>query len=418
MSLHIPAALRHRRFRLLWIGSLISFAGTRMQFFALLWHIRELTDQPIALGILGLVRFISIFVFSIYGGAIADTFNRRKILYITLSVQIAVAVSLSLLTFTDAIQLWHMYALSAIQAVALSFGLPANQSLTPNLVPRADLQNAFTMQSIARTTGSIIGPSLTGFVIAASWLGQPYTYLFNAISFVAILAAIYLIGPVAQDLDSSARNKGNQLQAMKEGVRFIVNQPVVLSSMLLDFIATFFSSANALMPIFAQDILGVGAVGYGWLSSAEGIGAAVAAVIISQMRAIRQQGLTMLWAVVIFGAATVAFGAATHFTLAMIALFVIGASDSLSAIIRNTIRQLQTPDRLRGRMSGISQLFFMGGPQLGEIEAATVAQFFGAPFAVISGGLLCIISVGLVAKRWPQLGQHQGYEQNIEPFPS
>ena len=164
------------------------------------------------------------------------------------------------------------------------------------------------------------------------------------------------------------------------------------------------------MPIFARDILHVGAVEYGWLSAAQSIGAMAAAAIISQLKEIRHQGRTLLLSVVAFGIATIFFGLARSFMGAMVALAFIGASDSVSAIIRNTIRQLQTPDYLRGRMTSINQIFFLGGPQLGEVEAGLVAQLFGAPAAVITGGIGCILAVGWIARRWPQLRNFNGDE--------
>jgi len=200
------------------------------------------------------------------------------------------------------------------------------------------------------------------------------------------------------------------LQAISEGIRFIINQPIILSTMLLDFFATFFSSANTLMPIFARDILHVGPVGYGWLSSAQSIGAVIASVIVSQVNEIRRQGEKIIVAVIIFGIATIAFGLTSSFAIAMLALMVLGASDSVSMIIRTTIRQLHTPDNIRGRISSVNQIFFMGGPQLGEIEAGIVAQLFGAPLAVISGGVGCILAAILIAQHWPQLRKYNGDE--------
>jgi MFS family permease len=178
--------------------------------------------------------------------------------------------------------------------------------------------------------------------------------------------------------------------------------------MLLDFFATFFSSANTLMPIVARDVLHVGEVEYGWLSSAQAIGAVAAALAVSQVRIIRKQGPLFLGSVVAFGLATILFGASRLFWLAMTALILIGAADAVSTIVRNTIRQLHTPDYLRGRMTSVNQIFFMGGPQLGEVEAGLVAQFFGAPFAIISGGIGCILAVGWIVRRWPQLWHYDG----------
>lgn len=378
-----------------------------MQIWALLWHVRLLTDQPIALGGIGLARILPVIGFSLIGGAVADSADRRKILFVTQSVMALVALALAWLTFSGVINLWQIYLLTAIQATALAFDLPARQALVPNLVPPEDLPNAFSMQSIAFQVGSIVGPALSGLVIA--YWGQYYTYLINAVTFLAVIGALLLIGRIPQRTRGSGRIQV-KLDDIKEGLQFIIKQPVILSSMLLDFFATFFSSANTLMPIFARDILNVGAVEYGWLSAAQSIGAMTAAAIISQLREIRHQGRTLLLSVVAFGLATVLFGLARSYLAAMLALVLIGASDSVSAIIRNTIRQLQTPDYLRGRMTSINQIFFLGGPQLGEVEAGVVAQLLGAPAAVITGGIGCLLAVGWVARRWPQLRNYNGDE--------
>jgi MFS family permease len=263
------------------------------------------------------------------------------------------------------------------------------------------------MQSIAFQVGSIVGPALSGLVIA--YWGLAYAYLIDAISFMAVIIALLLIGFIPQQTRGTGRIQV-KFSAIVEGVRFILGQPVILSSMLLDFFATFFSSANTLMPIFARDILNGGVVEYGWLSAAQSIGAMAAAGIISQLKEIRRQGRTLLLSVIAFSISTIMFGLSRTFMGAMIALIFIGASDSVSAIIRNTIRQLQTPDYIRGRMTSINQIFFLGGPQLGEVEAGLVAQLFGAPFAVISGGIGCLLAVGWIAHRWPQLCRYNGDE--------
>jgi MFS family permease len=190
---------------------------------------------------------------------------------------------------------------------------------------------------------------------------------------------------------------------MKDGFRFIFSRPMILSTMLLDFVATFFASANTMMPIVARDILKVGEVGYGFLSAAQPVGSVLAALIISQIRSLRRQGPIFLWAVVVFGASTAAFGVAHVFILALLALVLMGAADAVSTIIRNTIRQLQTPDHIRGRMTAVNQIFFQGGPQLGEVEAGVVAQLFGVPFAIISGGIGCIVGTILIVLKWPQI---------------
>ena len=407
MKLHLPPALSHRRYFYLWLGLLISISGSQMQLAALQWHIRTLTGvpNPLALGGIGLARILPIVVFSFLGGPFADTFNRRWIIFITQSALALIALALAILTYTGHITIWHIYALTALQAVASAFDAPARQALIPNIVPKEDLPNAFSMSSIAMNTGSIIGPALSGIVIAT--LGQGYTYLFNAISFLAVILALVLMGPVQQDMRKAP---GINFRAMADGVRFIFAKPIILSTMVTDFVATFFASANTMMPIVAKDILKVGEIGYGWLSSAQSIGSVAAGLIFSQLSFVKKQGRIFIFAVIVFGLATILFGASGTFTLAMLALMVIGASDTVSTIIRNTIRQLNTPDHIRGRMTAINQIFFQGGPQLGEVESGIVATLFGVPAMIISGGVGCIVGIGFILLKWPQLRTYNGDE--------
>ena len=407
MMLHIPPALHHRKFRLLWLGLMISVAGAQMQLWAIFWHIRSLTDQPIALGTVGLARILPVVVFSLVGGALADVVNRRKMMFYTQCALTLIALMLAALSFNERMELWHIYLLTGMQAMVAAFDLPARQALVPNLVPAADLPNAFSLTSIAFQTGAIVGPALSGFVIA--YLGQGYTYLINAVTYLAVILALILMGQVPLSRTEGKR-PAVSLDAIQDGIRFISQQPMILSTMLLDFFATFFSSANTLMPIVARDILKVGAVEYGWLSAAQSIGAVIASLVASQLDQIRRQGPVLLISVMLFGLATILFGLSRSFLLAMLALMLIGASDSVSMIIRNTIRQLQTPDHMRGRMTSVNQIFFMGGPQLGEVEAGVTAQLFGAPFAIISGGIGCLLAVGWVTRRWPMLRTYSGNE--------
>ncbi len=406
--LHIPPALRHRKFALLWAGMLISVAGSQMQLWALFWHIRSLSDQPVAVSGVGVARFLPILLLSLFAGLTADRRNRRRVMLTTQSIMMLTALSLAALTAFGVIQLWHIYLLTALQAAAIAFDTPARQALIPNLLPKQDLPSAFSLNSIAMTTGSIVGPALSGVVIA--YAGQEFTYLFNAVSYLAVIAALIAMGEVPQQAAARISSRGIDWAAIRQGIRFILNSPIILSSMLLDFLATFFSSANTLLPFVAQDILKVGPVEYGWLAGAQSIGGIVAGLALSQRSNLRRQGVILLNAVLVFGAATMVFGISRWFWLTFLSLALIGAADAVSTVLRNTIRQLQTPDALRGRMVSINQIFFMGGPQLGEIEAGLVAQAFGVPAAIITGGLGCILAVGLVNWRWPELRRFNGDE--------
>ncbi len=418
--LHIPPSLHHRNFRLLWSGLLISVAGSQMQFWALFWHIRTLSDQPIAVSGIGVVRFVPMLLFSLLAGLVADLYNRRKIMLITQTCMALIALCLALLTWTGIIQLWHIYLLTALQAAAVSFDLPARQSLVPNLVSTEDLPNAFSMQSIAFDIGAMVGPALSGVVIA--FLGQQYTYLINAVSFLAVIIALLRMDPISMRNHYSGTGVYTRprldLQSIREGIVFILHQPIILGTMLLDFFVSFFSSANTLLPFFARDVLHVGEIQYGWLAAAQSVGAVSTALVISQKKRIAHQGPLLLAAVFAFGIATVLFGLSRVFWTTMAALILVGAADAVSTIIRNTVRQLLTPDQLRGRMVSINQIFFMGGPQLGEIEAGVAAQLLSTPASIVIGGVGAVIAAAYVTVRWPQIRRFDGHEPAPVPAPA
>ena len=414
-----PPALRHRRFRLLWFGLLISVAGTQMQSAAILWHVNQLNPQPIALGAVGLARVLPVIIFSLMAGVAADTFNRRRLLFVTQALLAFLSAALGFLTWLGLYSLAMVYLIVALLGGIATFDLPARQSLVPNLVGRDDLTNAFSLTSIAFQVGSIAGPAIGGIVLAH--LGIAYAYWFNAVSYLAVIVALVRMGDVPQERQASdelrAGGPAMLMRHVLEGLRFVRSQPLILSTMLLDFFATFFSSATALLPIFAREILGVGAIGYGWLVAAPAIGAGSAALVVATRRQIPSQGRTLLVAVTGFGLATIVFGLSRSFWLTFAALALTGVTDGISMIIRNTIRQLRTPDHLRGRMTSVNQIFFMGGPQLGELEAGLVAQLWGVPLSVVTGGIGCLLAVIWVRLRYPQLIHYRGTEPVLAGVP-
>ncbi len=414
--IHLPPALKHRQFTLIWAGLIISMVGSQMQQWALFWHISELSRNPIAVSVVGGIRFVAVLCFSLVGGLVADRYNRRLILFVTQSILTFSALGLSVLTFLGIIRLWHIYVITAIQASASAFDLPARQALVPNLVPREDLPNAFSLQAIAFNTGAIAGPAFSGVVIA--YWGLAYAYLINAISFLAVIGALVLMGQVLHQQAAARQGFKAALADIRDGVRFIRSQPLILSSMILDFCATFFASANTLLPYFTQYVLHVGEIAYGWLAAAGSIGAVIVGIVVSQFAQIRRQGQLLLGAVLVFGLATILFGLSRLYAVIFLALIFTGAADSVSTIIRNTIRNMNTPDSLRGRMTGVNQIFFMGGPQLGEIEAGAVAEGFGVPFAIVSGGVGTILIVALIASRWPVLLRYSGDEPALAGAPA
>jgi MFS family permease len=403
-------ALRHRNFRLIWLGLMLSFTGSMMQNAALLWHVSLLVPdrKGLALGLVGLVKVVPIVLFSMISGVVADAWDRRRLMQCTQVAATAVAVALAVLTFRGVTIVWPIYALAALGAAVGAFDLPARNALVPSLVPREHLSNAITLNTIMFQAASVVGPSLGGLVIAVA--GVAWVYLANAISFGAVFVALMMMRdvPVRQPSgDPAAGHDGVSLRAALEGLRFVFRSPLIRSTMLLDFFATFFSSATALLPIFAQDVLHVGATGYGWLYAAPASGAVItSAIMVPMTDRIHRRGLALLWAVAGYGLATVVFGLSRSFWLTFVCLAMTGATDTVSMIIRNIVRQLETPDRLRGRMTGVNMIFFMGGPQLGELEAGAVANWLGAPFSVISGGIGCLICTTWVAVTTPALRRY------------
>ncbi|HLO16614.1 MAG TPA: MFS transporter [Anaerolineales bacterium] len=407
----MPPAFKSKRFLLYWIGQLVSIAGSQMQLWALYWHLRILSDQPMIISGIGLARFLPVILLSLVAGIVADRFNRRKITIITQIALGCIALILGLGTWRGIISLWMLFGLVAVQSVAVAFDVPARQALIPSLVPREDLANAYSLNSIASKVGGILGPAISGAVIA--YLGLQWAYWINAISYLAVIIALIAIGHVRQVVENTSFNATGALQEIQAGIEFIKSSPIILSAMILDFFGSFFSSANTLLPFVARDILHVGPIQYGWLSASQSIGTLFVGLYLSQKTKLRRQGMLISVSVIMFGLATILFGLSTSFWLSMAALILIGVFDGLSTIIRNTVRQLQTPDAMRGRMMSITQIFFKGGPQLGETESGLVAQILGVPFAIISGGVGCVFAAGIVIKKYPQLWAHNS-EENVQ----
>jgi MFS family permease len=412
-------ALRYRNFRLLWIGLLISFSGSLMQTAAILWHVSLLVAddrRALALGMVGLVRVVPIVVFSLLSGVAADVFDRRRLMLVTQSVMGILAALLAVLTWHGLTSVWPVYVISALSSAAGAFDLPARQALVPNLVPREHLANALSLNTIMFQVAAVSGPALGGIVISQA--GVAWAYGINALTFLVVLAAIVMMRDMPGTRDAAVSANGAPaaktdftVQAALEGLHFVFRSPLIRSTMLLDFFATFFSSATALLPIYAQDILAVGAHGYGWLYAAPAAGAIVtSAVMVRAVDMIRSRGWVLIGAVIAYGLATIAFGLSKSFWLSFGCLAATGAADTVSTIFRNLIRQLETPDHLRGRMTGVNMVFFMGGPQLGELEAGLVANSFGAVASVVSGGIGCVAATLWIVSSTPALRAYRTTE--------
>src|SRR5947209_3464455 len=262
-------ALQHRDFRLLWIGQLISTTGSQMQLVAINWHVYLLTRSSLALGLVGLVRVVPIILCSLLGGVVADAVDRKRLIVITQSVMLASAAALAAITATGLSRVWPIYALTALASAAIAFDNPARQALMPSLVPEKDFPNAVSLGFVSFQIAMVTGPVLGGVVLAR--YGPAMVYAINAVSFLAVIAAMLLIraGGRAKGVESGRVSFG----ALAEGLKFVWRTPIMVQTMALDFVATFFPSANALLPIVASRILDVGEYGYGFLAAASAFGA-------------------------------------------------------------------------------------------------------------------------------------------------
>lgn len=384
-------ALSHRDFRLLWLGQFFSLTGSQMQLAAINWHIYILTNSKLALGVVGLVRVLPIIFCSLIGGVVADVFDRKRLMLLTQTVMLLSAGALAAFTASGLQSIWPIYLLTALSSAATAFDNPARQALLPMLVPPRDFSNAVSLGLVGFQISMIGGPALAGLIL--SDYSPAIVYAFNAASFLAVIIAILLIRASGRAERETSDAPRVSLTALREGLSFVWRTPIIVQTMTLDFVATFFASATALLPVFAADILHVGARGYGLLAASPAIGAVVAALVMARLGNIRRQGATIIGSIAIYGAATIAFGLSRVFWLSALMLAIVGAADTVSTVLRQTIRQLVTPNYLRGRMTSVNMIFFMGGPQLGELEAGALAALIGAPLAVATGGIGCLIAV-------------------------
>lgn len=373
----------------------MSVTGSQMQFVAINWHVYLLTKSAFALGLVGLFRGVPIIVCSLAGGVVADAFDRKRTMVVTQTVMLLTAALLAAATLSGLKSVWPIYILSALSAAAQAFDTPARQALMPTLVPEEDFPNAVSLGIIVFNIAIIVGPAIGGFILAET--GPAIIYGFNALSFLAVIAAVIAMRTSGKPDLQRGRREALSFGALKEGLRFVWQTPIIVQTMTLDFAATFFASATLLLPIFAQERLHVGARGYGFLAAAPAIGSVLTALVMARVGSFRKQGRLVVASVAVFGVATAGFGVSTVYWLSLLMLAITGAADTVSTVLRQTIRQLVTPNQLRGRMTSINMMFFMGGPQLGELEAGSLAALIGAPLSVVVGGLGSLICAAIAA---------------------
>lgn len=392
---------RHRDFRLLWTADTVAILGAQIQTVAIIWQVYELTGDELALGLLGLFRFVPVLLFGLYGGVIADRRERRQILIVTHVLLMATTAVLTTTTALGATSMPLIYGVTVVASALNAFAGPARQAIIPNLVPRQEIAGAAAVTNLAMQTASIGGPALGGVIIGS--LGLTAAYAFGTITFVAVIIAARMI----RTRETIVSSGTNGVAAVREGLAFLWATPILLAVMSLDFVATFFAASTTLMPIFAEDILRMGPDGLGLLLSAPAVGAVTGSIVMSAMPMPRRPGLGIVLAVLAYGACIIGFGLSSVLWISLAFLAGSGAADAVSMAMRHTIRNLVTPDEFRGRIAAAHTTFARGGPQLGEVRSGVMASMFGAQAAVALGGLATVIACLVLARLVPQLHRYQ-----------
>ncbi len=392
-----------REFRLLWIGELVSHTGRHITIVALPFQVYQLTGSALAVGMIGLTQLGPLVLFSLVGGAVADHMDRRRLLVIS---QVGSMIS-SLLLLGGAMAgrppLWFVYTASAVAASFSAFDSPARSAAIPNLVPRERLASAIALNQLLFQVNDVVGPALGGVVIAK--FGLVWAYGIDAVTFLAALVTLGMMRPMPSSQEGPRPPVG---RAVREGFSYLRGRRVLQSTFIVDLNAMVFGMPRALFPVLADRAFGVGAAGLGLLYAAPGAGALVGALLTGWVRHVRHQGRAVLVAVAIWGLAIVGFGLSTRapFWVALAFLAVAGAADVISAIFRSTILQSSVPDRLRGRLSAIHIMVVTGGPRLGDLEAGVVAQLTTPVTSAVSGGLACVVGVGMLAWLVPRFRRY------------
>ena len=402
------SSLAHKDFRLFILGFFISQLGFQSLTVAINWQMYQLTHSALALGLIGIASVVPTLLFSLVGGLVADRWNRKVLLVVTQIGFGIMALILALLSWQNMVTPAVIYILLFFQFTISAFYAPVRQSILPNIIPDHALLNAISLNTLARQSAIIIGPSIAGFILA--FYGTEVVYFSSAI---ALLLMIVTIIPIKVPELVKRDQAPFTMASIMEGVNFMRRSSIMTSTTLLDFSANLFGAATSLLPIFAVEILKADARALGILYASTSIGGVVAGIIFSSLKRVPHQGKIILIAVFLFGVATIGYGLSRTIWLTCFFLALIGATDMVSAILRNNIRQMITPDHLRGRVVGVSFLFANAGPKLGDAEAGLVAAIASAPFSVVIGGVGSIIATIIIAVTHPRLVRYKGSETGV-----
>jgi MFS family permease len=415
-----PSPFAFGDFRFYWAARLMATLAQMMMVVIIGWQVYDIAretmpqkEAALQLGLIGLAQFLPLVALTLVVGWVADRLDRRWIARCAVLLECGCAAALAFMTFNDSTTLPALFVVAVLLGVARAFASPALQALSPNLVPAAVLPGAIAVSSVAWQGGSIVGPALGGFLYAAHpWV--PYGS--SAILFLLSFTCLMLIGPVPR---STMASGGTPWSQMIDGLHYVRKNRLVLGAISLDLFAVLLGGATAMLPVFARDILHVGASGMGLLRMAPAVGAVATAIWFTVRPLRRNVGVKMLAAVAVFGGATVVFGLSRWMPLSLLCLALLGAADMLSVFVRQTLIQLYTPDAMRGRVGAVATLFVSGSNELGEAESGFLAAAVGPVAAVIGGGIGAILVTLLWAKLFPELPRARTFDppETLEDVP-
>ena len=439
---HDPfAAFRSRAYSFFTAGNLLSLTGRQMLAVAVEWEIYRRTHSATALGLVGLVFAVPIVGLSLPAGHLADRISRKHIIVVSQILTTVSSIALALVSwqhlaipqlsilracngglsaiagvferhqpafhFDDA-SIPLIYLLLFLGAIVRTFSWAARVSFYPTLVPRDAFSNAVTWNNSAFQIASVVGPAISGFVVAH--IGFPIVYMIDAIT--AFLFFL-LVLPVPRAKQARERVEQSTWRSLLAGMKFVFSRKIILATITLDLFAVLFGGAVALLPIFADQILHCGAIGLGWMRAAPAVGAFAMALTVAFLPPMRQAGKMLLWCVTGFGVATIIFGLSKTLWLSLAMLFLAGAFDSVSMIIRGSIVQLVTPDEMRGRVSSVNNIFIGTSNEFGALESGLTAALFGPVISVVGGGIGTILVVIGAAWRWPQIRKIRALDKTL-----
>ena len=392
------AAFRYPAFVLFQTARCLVVLALEMQAVAVGWQVYEITHRPLDLGLVGLAQFLPGIVLFLPAGHVADIFDRRRVLISCEAGFGDCFLLLLLLTAYHSQSVLAIYAVLVLLGVVRSFNGPVSRAILPHLVPEEHFQNSVAWASGIFQLATILGPVLGGLIYAI-FRGPLAVYLIATVIAVVAVALLFKL----QVSIKAAGNVETTSSSIFEGFRYLWRAKMVLGAISLDMFAVLLGGAVALLPVYAKEILRTGPWGLGILRSAPGIGAGIMAIVIAYKPLKKNAGATMLWCVAAFGVFTVLFGVSRSMILSLIALFMVGATDMVSVIVRGTLIQVATPDEMRGRVNAVDMIFIGASNELGQFESGVTAQWFGSVPAVILGGIGAIIVTGLWAWMFPQL---------------